>query len=176
MSDYLVITALGKDRPGIVNELSKAIADSGCNITDSRMTVLGGEFALILMIAGAPKSVSEMEGRLPSLEKALALTVVAKRTQPRDSAKSMMPYAVDVVSMDHPGIVHEVAQFFSQRGINIEEMETGTYSAAHTGTPMFSLHMTISVPADQQINRLREAFTGFCDDINLGGTLEPLRH
>ena len=51
MSDnYLVISAQGKDRPGIVNTLSKAALDSGCNITNSRMAVLGGEFALILLI------------------------------------------------------------------------------------------------------------------------------
>ncbi|HDJ86419.1 MAG TPA: glycine cleavage system protein R, partial [Chromatiales bacterium] len=43
MNNLLVVSALGQDRPGIVNELSLAILNCGCNIEDSRMTVLGGE-------------------------------------------------------------------------------------------------------------------------------------
>jgi len=47
---FLVLSALGKDKPGIVDQLSKAIFDLDCNITDTRMTVLGGEFARLQMI------------------------------------------------------------------------------------------------------------------------------
>ena len=49
---YLVISALGEDQPGIVNRLSKVLLDQGCNIEDSRMTVLGGEFAVMLLVEG----------------------------------------------------------------------------------------------------------------------------
>jgi glycine cleavage system transcriptional repressor len=87
----------------------------------------------------------------------------------------MVPYIVDVVSMDHPGIVHQVANFFASREINIEEMSTWTYPAAHTGTPMFSMSMTISIPGDQHIGQLRDEFTRFCDELNLDATLEPSR-
>ena len=48
--NYLVISALGRDRSGIVDELSKTILDHDCNLADSRMTVLGGEFAILLLI------------------------------------------------------------------------------------------------------------------------------
>ena len=88
----------------------------------------------------------------------------------------MVPYTVDVVAMDHPGIVHEIADFFATRDINIEEMSTWTYPAAHTGAPMFSLNMTVSLPAGVHIGRLRDEFTGFCDNLNLDATIEPTRH
>jgi glycine cleavage system transcriptional repressor len=52
MENYLVITALGKDKPGIVDKLTETVANCSCNVVDSRMTVLGGEFAVILMAAG----------------------------------------------------------------------------------------------------------------------------
>jgi hypothetical protein len=45
-----------------------------------------------------------------------------------------------------------------------------------TGTPMFSMNMTISVPASVNIGRLRDEFTRFCDELNLDATLEPVRH
>ena len=176
MKKHLVISALGKDRPGIVNQVSRVILDAGCNIEDSRMTVLGGEFALILLVSGVWNEVAKLEAQLRTLEKKLDLTLVMKTTEPRPTKQSMVPYVVDVVAMDHPGIVHDVAAFFSTREINIEDLNTWTYAAAHTGTPMFSMNMTISVPAEVNIGRLRDEFTRFCDEMNLDATLEPSRH
>lgn len=176
MSKHLVISALGKDRPGIVNQISRAILDAGCNIEDSRMTVLGGEFALILLVSGVWNAIAKLETQLKTLEKKLELTVLTKATEPRAIKDKMVPYMVDVVSMDHPGIVHEVAAFFSAREINIEDLNTWTYAAAHTGTPMFSMNMTISIPASVNIGRLRDEFNQFCDGLNLDATLEPARH
>lgn len=176
MKKYFVISALGKDRPGIVNQLSKAILDCGCNIEDSRMTVLGGEFALILMVSGHWGAITRLERQVPVLEKKLELTILARHTEPRTAVQDMVPYTVDVVAMDHPGIVHEIADFFATRDINIEEMSTWTYPAAHTGAPMFSLNMTVSLPAGVHIGRLRDEFTSFCDSLNLDATIEPTRH
>jgi len=175
MKKYLVISAVGKDRPGIVNELARAVLDGACNIEDSRMTVLGGEFALILMISGSWNAIGKIEAMAPTLGKKLGLTIVARPTEERVLRRSMVPYAVDVVCMDHPGLVHKVAEFFSTRGVNIEDLNTWTYPAAHTGTPMFSLNMAISVPADLHIGRLRDEFTDFCDELNVDATLEPAR-
>ena len=176
MKKYFVISALGKDRPGIVNQLSKAILDCGCNIEDSRMTVLGGEFALILMVSGHWGAITRLERQVPVLEKKLELTILARHTEPRTAVQDTVPYTVDVVAMDHPGIVHDIADFFATRDINIEELSTWTYPAAHSGAPMFSLNMTVSLPAGVHIGRLRDEFTGFCDNLNLDATIEPTRH
>ena len=171
----LVISAIGADRPGIVNRLSMAVLDHNCNIVDSRMTVLGGEFAIILMISGSWDAIARLEQVLPKTGEELGLTVISKRTEPRGTSTNLLPYLVEVVSMDHPGIVYHVANFFSSRNINIEDLSTGSYAAAHTGTPMFSMHMTISVPADQHIGQLREQFSEFCDELNLDAILEPAK-
>ena len=119
---------------------------------------------------------AKLEGQLKTLEKKLDLMISIKATEPRAVKDKMVPYTVDVVSMDHPGIVHDVAAFFSSRDINIEDLNSWTYAAAHTGTPMFSMNMTISVPASQNIGRLRDEFTRFCDEMNLDATIEPSRH
>jgi len=172
---FMVISALGKDRPGIVNQLSRAILEAGCNIEDSRMTVLGGEFVVMLLVSGVWNAIAKLETQARVLEKKLELTLVTKTTEPRAVKPAMVPYVVDVVAMDHPGIVSEVAEFFSSRQINIEDLSTWTYAAAHTGTPMFSMNMTISIPAEVSIGRLRDEFTRFCDTLNLDATLEPSR-
>lgn len=172
---YLVISALGEDRPGIVNALSKAVLEHGCNIEDSRMTVLGGEFAAILLVEGKWNTLAKVENVVPELERQLGLTIMSKRTGERAAEANLLPYAVDVISMDHPGIVNNLAGFFAERNINIEDMSTSTYAAAHTGTPMFAVHMTVGIPADLHIAALREEFMDYCDRLNLDAVLEPLK-
>ena len=175
MNNYLVISAIGADRPGIVNTLSSNILEHNCNIVDSRMTVLGGEFAIIIMVSGSWDKVAKLEGALPSLEAKLGLTIISKRTEQRSSQDKMLPYLVEVISMDHEGIVYNIAEFFSSRNINVEDLSTGSYSAAHTGTQMFNMNMIISIPADIQLGELREQFTEFCDALNLDAVMEPVK-
>jgi len=69
--------------------------------------------------------------------------------------------------------VHHLASFFSSRGINIEDMNTSSYAAPHTGTPMFAVRMTVGIPSNQQISALRDDFMEFCDTMNLDAVLEP---
>ncbi|KZX82153.1 glycine cleavage system protein R [Oleiphilus sp. HI0009] len=171
---HLVISSIGTDQPGIVNQLAKACAEAQCNIVDSRMTVLGGEFAVIMMISGQPNSITKLEEALPALSDELGLTTTIKHTVARPSAQAFS-YTVDVVALDNPGIVHEIAQFFSSAQINIDDLSTGTYSAPHTGTQMFNLNMLIRIPADTHIASLRENFIDFCDDRNLDAVIEPQR-
>jgi len=175
MTNQLVISALGQDRPGLVDELSRWILDSGCNIADSRMMVLGGEFAVLLLVTGNWNSIAKLESQLGGVQDRLGMTITLKRTEPRPRNGDFLPYAVDVVALDHPGIVHNLANFFSARNINIQDLSTASYAAAHTGTPMFSVHMILDVPADTHIASLREEFLDFCDRLNLDAVIEPVK-
>ena len=175
MENYLVITALGEDRPGIVNKLSACVVDCGCNIVDSRMTVLGGEFAVMLLVSGKWNELTRLEDTLKAQRDALDLIITTKRTQPSRLSKDLMPYVVEVISIDHPGIVYQLANFFSTRDINIQEMNTTRYAAAHTGTPMFAMHITANIPAGTHVATLRDEFLDFCEAQNLDATIEPMK-
>ncbi|HHJ19339.1 MAG TPA: glycine cleavage system protein R [Gammaproteobacteria bacterium] len=174
MKKFLVLTAVGKDRPGIVKALSEIIDDAGASIDESRMSVLGGEFAVILLVSGESQWVDALEQRIPDIEEQTELTIHARRTEAKPGDLKGLPYSVTVVSMDHPGIVHSVTAFFGNRKINIEELSTRTYAAAHTGTPMFALDMTVNIPGDIRMSQLRQDFVEFCDAFYIDATLEPL--
>jgi glycine cleavage system transcriptional repressor len=175
MKIHLVISALGKDRPGILSELSKAILDNACSILDSRMTVLGSEFAAILLVAGNWSSVAKLEDALAGLHDSLNLTITAKRTEPPISQAKLLPYIVEIATVEQPGIVYRLADFFTTRTISIQELYTGCYSTPHSDTPLFSLNMTVNIPSDLHIASLREQFMDFCDELNLDGVIEPLK-
>jgi len=173
--NFLVVAALGRDHPGLVKALSQAVLDCGCNISDSRMTVLGSEFALIMLLSGTWNAIAKIEDLLPRVQEKLGLTISSRRTEPRGGAGNVVPYAVEVVAMDHPGIVHDISNFFAERNINVEDVYTSVYQAPHTGAPMFSLHMTVGVPADMSIATLRGEFMDFCDALNLDAMLAPVK-
>jgi len=175
MSNFLVISALGQDRSGLVSELSDIILNAGCNIEDSRMSILGGEFAIIMMVSGAWNNVAKLEDHLPAIQESLGLIVTSRRTEDRKLSQEEIPYNVEVVSLDHPGIVQKITGFFSQRQINIHDMYTTSHRAAHTGSPMFALSMTIEIPAATHISTLRDQFMEFCDDLNLDAMMEPMK-
>lgn len=173
--DFLVITATGEDQVGLVQRFTSRIVDAGCNIEESRMSLLGGQFAIIMLVSGRWDALTKLEDRLTSVGAELGLTTVQKRTRELERRQPLVPYSINVVAMDHPGIVHNLANFFAQRGINIEELATDTYPAPHTGTTMFSVNMTVGVPADTHIPTLRGDFLDYCDNLNLDAIFEPAR-
>lgn len=175
MSGFLVISALGEDRPGIIEQLTRQVAFHECNIHDSRMTVLGGEFAIILLVSGAETALRRLEPVIEEVADHLGLKTLLRRTSARTNPAEARPYKVEVVALDHPGIVHEIARFFSERNLNIEEMDTQTYAAPHTGSPMFSLNLVVNITSGTVVRNLRDDFTEFCDVRNLDATLEPAK-
>ncbi len=175
MTEQLVIAALGEDRPGLVDQLSGWILESGCNIADSRMMVLGGEFSVLLLVSGNWNNLTRLEDQVDRVEQKLGMSLSVRRTEPKPRSGELLPYAVDVVALDHPGIVHNLANFFSRRNINIQDLSTTSYAAAYTGTQMFAVHMALDVPADTHIATLREEFLEFCDQLNLDAVIEPLK-
>jgi glycine cleavage system transcriptional repressor len=174
MKKYLIVSAIGSDRPGLIRDFAKAIADVGCNIADCRMTVLGSEFVLLLLASGNWNAIAKLETQAAALGKKLELAVTTRRTEERPP-RPMAPYVIDVASLDRAGILTEVAEFFAKRNINIDEMSSWSYTATNTGAEMISLSLNISVPADVHVGRLRDDFTDFCDGLNLDATLEPAR-
>ncbi len=175
MANYLVVSAIGEDQPGTVERLARTILEYQCNIEDSRMAVLGGTFALIQLVSGRWNNLAKLETALNNLQGSLHLTITTRHTDRSEPNPTHMPYTLDVVSLDRPGIVHQLSGFLAARGINIQDMSTHTYRAAHTAAPMISVRMNIEVPDTVHIAQLREDFLDLCDAENFDGILEPVK-
>jgi len=175
VQQLIVISAVGSDRTGVVNDLTKVILDCGGNILESRMTSLGSEFAMLLLVSGNWHTLGLLEKSLQRFGKDNGLTIQLQRTEARKFGTDLLPYAIDVVCLDQPGIVHHLAGFFAKRKIEIAEVTTRSYPAAHTGAPMFCVQMVINIPSSIQIAGLREEFMEFCDQLNLDAIMEPVK-
>ena len=136
------------------------------------MIALGSEFAVLMLVSGNWHSVGKAKDRLARLQQESDLTVTLRDAEQR-AADAAAPYLVDVVTLDHEGIVLGLSDFFAKRGLEIAELNTRRYNAPHTGAAMFSVQMTINVPADVHTAGLREEFMEYCDSENLDAVLEP---
>ena len=119
MKQHLAVSAIGSDRTGMVHELTRVISDCGGNIAESRMAALGSEFAMLLLVSGNWHALARIESELARLAETGALSVHVKRTEPRAARADMLPYSVDIVSLDQTGIVAGLSGFFASRGIDI---------------------------------------------------------
>ncbi len=176
MKQHLAILAIGSDRIGLVHDLSKTIADCGGSISESRMTALGSEFAVLVLVAGNWHAVARIETELKKMAETAGITLQVRRTEPRAAQEDRVPYSVDVVCLDQTGIVSALSGFFAARGIDLTEMSTRSYAAAHTGAPMFGVYMVVSVPSSVHLGAMREEFMDLCDHLNLDAILEPVKN
>ncbi|HTD30798.1 MAG TPA: ACT domain-containing protein [Steroidobacteraceae bacterium] len=175
MKQHLAVSAIGSDRTGMVHELTRVISESGGNISESRMASLGTEFAMLLLVSGNWHALAKLETELKRLAETNSLSIHLKRTEPRTARTDMLPYSIDVVCLDQSGIVAGLSGFFATRGIDIAEVSTRSYPAAHTGAPMFAVQMIVNVPSRIHVAHLREEFMEFCDSLNLDAILEPVK-
>ena len=127
MSKYISLTAIGKDKPGIVAAVTKVLYELNCNIEDSTMTILHGQFAMILII-NPPKDISckMLQSKLAKSAKALKLSIAYSElpSTPVKKQKKQNEYIVSVYGADKPGIVYGVSGFLAQKKINIVDVQT----------------------------------------------------
>jgi glycine cleavage system transcriptional repressor len=169
---YMVLTAVGPDRPGLVQDIASIIHGAKANLEDSRMAILGGEFALILLFSGTEQSVSDVERQVPSFEARLGLHASVRETTRPAAAAASLPYRLRVSGVDRPGIVAAVSKVLAGRGINVASLESRLQNAPESGTPMFALTAELQVPSEVALSSLRRDIATVCDDENLDFVLE----
>jgi glycine cleavage system transcriptional repressor len=148
MTHRWIVTALGKDRPGIVAGVTKTLYGLGCNLEDSAMTRLEGEFA-IMLIFSSPVKVTErqLHAAFESLERRLTLVVHLK---PLSGAESRAPrkkgqvYRISVYGADRPGIVFRISEALARAGINITDVHTHRSSGGRPS--LYLMLLEIEVP------------------------------
>ncbi len=175
MLQHMVLLAQGKQSHRLIEELTRAILDCSCSIADSRISNLGAESSILMKISGSWDAIAKFEDTVPKLATQLGLSIKTNRVEAVKLTSGMMPYAIDAVCADRLGVVYEIARFMADNDLQIQDLYTNTYQAANTTTQMFSVHMTINIPADTAISMVRNDFMDFCDRLNLDAIMEPVK-
>ncbi len=171
---YLVLTALGSDRVGIADDLAALVQEHEGSIEDSRMAVLGGEFAAMLLVEIEPEAADNLESRLKEGEGRLGLSLRLVRTTAPAGMPGGRPYVLEAVALDAPGIVKGLTAVLRRHGVNIEDLETLVSSAPFTGAPLFRLRSRVIIPPGVSLPALRHELAAAEEERDMDVRLEPM--
>ena len=147
---HVVVTAVGSDRPGIVAAVTGVFVDRRCNIEDSSMTILRGQFAMMLVVdAPAESSATDLEAALAAPAARLDLVVTVRPLPAADEERAgALPddnrWTVSVYGADRPGIVHGVASLLADQGVNIVDLSTRVIGSPER--PVYAMLLEVALP------------------------------
>ena len=170
MKRWYAMAAIGKDRPGIVADLAELIFEHGCNLEDSSMTILGGEFAVLLVFTGGGE---ELDRRLSAACKRLEwerrLTIFFRPLEgppaPYGAGEKRKTFELYATGVDKAGIVARVCRLLAERDVTIREMKTYSRPEAETGTPLYTMRVEMGVPVKLQMAELSAALERVADEL-----------
>jgi glycine cleavage system transcriptional repressor len=169
---HAILTAIGVDRSGLVDEVSRFIFDRGGNIEESRMVNLRGQFAMMLLVSGDESTIGRLRREQSQLGDASGLQVDVRPTpgQPRaatPATAASLPLRFVATAVDRTGIVHNISHLLREMNVNIESLETRLSPAPYTGSPVFEMEAVLSAPRGTPVNQLRQRLGTLCDEMNM---------
>jgi glycine cleavage system regulatory protein len=173
MDSQFVMTVIAKDRPGLVESLSRIVADHQGNWLESRMAHLGGQFAGILRASVPAASAEKLLNALRGLESS-GIKVSIIPDSPPAGADGGRRAELSLVGQDRPGIVRQIAQALARNGINVEELRTETSSAPMTGETLFHTEAEVQLPQNCSISQFRGEMEKIASDLMVDIKLHEL--
>jgi len=164
MTTPLVLTFVGRDRPGLVNAISERVAAAGGTWLESRLARLAGEFAGIVLVAAPEDKLEGLASALRGLETA-GLRLTISPSVPAAAAPSERLIALSIVGHERPGIVREVTEALTRLGVNIEEFVSGVVGEPFTGAEMFRASLNIRLPDGLAVDELRKTLERLAAEI-----------
>src|SRR5213594_1445314 len=178
MRRWFALSAIGRDRPGIVADLAELIYECDCNLEDSSMTILGSEFAVLLLLSGqGPEVERRLSAGCKRLEWEKRLTVFFRPLDgdPAAATPGRRTIAMECEGhgVDKAGIVARVARTLADHGVNVTALQTQSGPGPETGTPMFTMRIRMAVPVELERAVLRERLERVAADLHVDLSLGP---
>jgi glycine cleavage system transcriptional repressor len=173
---HFAVSAVGRDRPGIVAAVSRVLLDHGVNIEDSQMTILRGHFTMMLIVAvpdDADEGELDMGLRRAGAELELEAITLQGVAELEASAPADASYIVTVYGIDHPGIVHAATTTLAERGVNITDLNTRLVGQGE-GDPLYALMMEVALPRGLGAEELEAALAEVARAEGVETTLREL--
>lgn len=178
MTQHLVITAVGTDRPGVCNQVVHLVTQSGCNIVDSRIALFGNEFTLIMLLSGNNAAITRVETTLPLLGQEHDLITIMKRTSTHAHIDNAYTLEVFVESEDKPGLTEKFTQFFAEKNIGLSSLSAQTIDKEKVSSEANQFHIAITASVDSECNlmQLQEEFDTLCQHLAVQGSLNFIKN
>ncbi len=178
---YLVITAIGENKTGLVSELTGLVYQCGCNVVDSKMAIFANEFSIIMLLEGEHLGLLQLESQLPALSMQLNLLTMMKRTQKRHLPDDIQQhFLISVEGPDKAGTIKIFTSFLAEQGIDITSLRSGTEirtlgEASESNLQTWqSAQIEILLPDLSQLTQFELDFNDLCQSFNMDCVITPI--
>ncbi len=175
---YAMVTVVGKDRPGIIAEVTGLLFQAHCNLEDISMTVLEGQFAMLMVVDfGTSEKYAAAVKRLKKAEKASKLTFFLKdlKTKPargEKHARNSNSYLISVMGNDRTGIVHATSRILARHAINITDLNSKILGRGRKA--IYAMLLEVDIPKKFPIVKIEKEFEGLSRKLKVEARLKPL--
>jgi len=174
MNSYALLTGVGQDQPGIVAAVSGVLLEADCNIEDSEMTRLGGEFALMLMLRlPAGLTTDQLADKLAAVRERFGLWLhladvpAEQAIEPRHESPK---HVIHVYGADRKGIVHRITTHLADKQVNITNLHT---EVVRHETPLYVMMIEVELPRTVDAGALQEQLEAIGKEIGVDVAMRP---
>ena len=172
---HFALTIIGRDRPGIVSQVTEVLYRLGCNIADSSCSLLGGQFAMILIVSHRDFSGKEDFGdAFASLEES-GLSVFVRTLKPGGERHPALEGEITMISVygaDKPGIVYRVTKALGERRVNITDLNTKLVGSKER--PVYVMMLEALLPPDVTEKDLAAVMKGLSGELQVDITVRTI--
>lgn len=165
----LVLTVIGDDRPGLVEQLSTAISGHQGNWLESSMSRLAGKFAGILKVSVPAAQAEALKATLAGLP---LLKVTVEASPEGEATPKGRRLRLSLVGHDRIGIVREVSQVLARHGVNVEELTTYTSSAPMSAEILFNAQISLLAGPELNVGSLTDELERLSNDLMVDISLD----
>lgn len=166
MQNRFILTAFGKDRPGIVADVTRILYENGCNLEDNSMTRLADEFTLILLFTCPGEIEETLLRECRRLERDKEISAFMRPLEARRELRQQGPdCTLHVEGMDQSGIVYRLSQHLADRGVNIVDLKSTVKPSPESGTAVYMMDIHIQLPAGIAPAQLEEGLAAVADEL-----------
>jgi len=170
-AEYVLLTVSGPDRPGIVAAIAEALLAARCNLEDSSMTQLRGEFAILLIVRLGDGGAAALEAHIGPAARELgldyALHPLAAAEVGRPEAAGRTPCLITVFGADHPGIVAPVARLLADHQVNVTDLSTEVVGSPDKPVYAMVIEAESPVPVAELEERLATVASELACDVSV---------
>jgi glycine cleavage system regulatory protein len=166
MATSLVITAIGTDRPGIVNAVSDVARRFGANWAGSRMASLAGQFAGMVHFEVPAQNAEPLAQALRGLESSgLRVVIATVETPPPPAGRRMV--RLELTGLDRPGIVRDLSRRLAEQGVSIDDLHTEIVDGSNAAEHLFKVKAMLVVPESLTNETLRHSLDALANEMML---------
>ena len=171
-----ILTVLGKDRPGIIARVTGSLFRHGCNLEDISMTVLEGEFAMIMVVCLGTHAKAKLQAEFLLLQRRGELDFFwkdwkGKPTRHQTPSPNGRTYLIRAIGADRTGIVYKMSRLLAQKEINITDLNSRIVGTGKK--TVYAMVLEADIPKKINIQKLQLALQGLARTLKIEISLSP---